>query len=143
MSDLQVIFENFTDVYRSFVNLNGMDYATLKPFSSDSSLLVFYTPPKMSHSPKIKKYQLVSKDEPVEELFVRVLKDTGVAIKRDSSGNSTVFEGKTYPVKWLGGGDARFVFQRTPMLTLVYETLEQQLATALVRQVNYNRQNPT
>lgn len=143
MFDLQVIFENLTDVYRSFVNLNGMDYAALKPFSSNSSLLVFYTPPKMSHSPTIKKYQLVSKDEPVEELFVRILKDTGVAIKRDSSDNSTVFEGKTYQVKWLGDGDASFVFQRTPMLTLVYETLERKLATALGRQAKYNRQNPT
>jgi Domain of unknown function (DUF4365) len=133
MLDLQVIFENFTDVYRSFVNLNGMDYAALKPFSSDSSFLVFYTPPKMSHSPRIKKYQLVSTDEPVEELFVRVLRDPGIAIKRDSSGNSMVFEGKTYPVKWLGDGDASFVFQRTPMLTLVYETLEQQIAAVLGR----------
>jgi hypothetical protein len=131
MFDLRLIFENFSDVYRRFVDLNGMDYAVLEPFSSDSSLLVFYTPPEISRRPTIQKYQLVSTDEPVGKPFVRVLKDTGLAIKRDRSGNPTMFEGRTYQVEWLGDGDASFVFQRAPMLTLVYETLERKLASVL------------
>jgi hypothetical protein len=36
-------------------------------------------------------------------------------------------------IEWLGDGNASFVFQRTPMLTLVYETLERKLAAALGR----------
>jgi hypothetical protein len=63
MFDLQVIFENFPDVYRSFVDLNRMDYEVLKPFSSESNLLIFYTPPKMSDGPAITQYRIVSEDE--------------------------------------------------------------------------------
>lgn len=132
MFDLRVIFENFRDVYRSFVDLNGMDYEELKPPSNEASLLIFYTSPKLADSPAIIRYPVISKDQPREKPFVRALKGTSLPIQRDDSGHpQIVFEGKTYAIERHTDSDASFVFQKTPMLTLVYETLERKLAAAL------------
>ena len=138
--DLRVIFENFKDVYRSFVALNGMDYAVLRPFSSKSNLLIFYTPPKMSHTPAITELQLVSKEKPDGTPFVRVLKGPALPIERDNSGHpNLVFEGKTYWVQEYLETEATFLFQRTPMLTLIYETLERKLTAILEQTGQGNR----
>lgn len=111
-----------------------MDYEVLKPFSTASNVVIFYRPPKIpdSDTPAIRQYHLASKDEPVGQPSARVLEGDGLPIKRDGSGHPTVeFEGKTYRVQWYAMGEASFVFQRAPMLTLVYETLEQRLHAAL------------
>lgn len=39
--NVRLIYENFGKVYRSFVELNGMDYEVLKPFSGVSKLVYF------------------------------------------------------------------------------------------------------
>ncbi len=138
--NVRVIFENFGDVYRRFVELNGMDYEVLKPFSNTSKLVIFYDPSKIpdSGTPRIWQYQLTSKDEPVGTPLVQVFPGTGPAIKRDGSGHPIVeLEGKSYRVESHSVYEASFVFQRTPMLTLVYETLEKKLDVALGSGVRY------
>lgn len=136
MGSSQVSYRQLFDlkVYRSFVELNGMDYEVLKPFSGVSKLVYFYSlqgiPPK--ETPIIQEYQLVSADEPVGEPSVTVLQGAGFPMHRGSSGHFTVdFEGKTYRALSSRSSDASWIFQRTPMLTLVYKTLERKLDAAL------------
>ena len=132
--NVRLIYENVGDVYQRFIELNGMDYETLKPFSNATKLVIFYAPPKnpQSDTPTISQYHLASNGEPVGKPSISVLEGAGLPIERDGSGRPTVkFEGNTYRLQWHSVGEASFVFQKLPMLSLVYKTLEQKLTDAL------------
>ena len=131
--NIRLIYQNFVKTYRSLVQINGMDDEVLKRFSRVSKLVVFYSSPRISgtEKPTIEEYEFAD-GETISEPSVEVLIGPGPQIERHGLAQRTVmFEGKTHRLQGYRKRNVSFLFQGSPMLTLIYETLKRRLDTAL------------
>jgi hypothetical protein len=126
VSSITRVLGSSLEEYKTFVEGNRLRFPNSPYLDTKTSIIFEYAPANLdpiSKSPGLNEYHVVNHNLPKLNVIIRDSKSNRLDASRMHEGFSILLDGVTYPLVQASQSSAGFLFNRTPILNLVYRML--------------------